>query len=102
MKRASRQQRSHGERESVCGDGGSRTRVRGEDHPEHYMRSQSFELHPAISDRQAIGGTTPGVRACGAVRMEPPGASPCYPVKSRRRFGNRQASSRATGHLSVT
>lgn len=24
------------------------------------MRSQSFELHPASSDRQALGRTTPG------------------------------------------
>lgn len=55
------------------GDGGSRTRVRREDHPDYYMRSLSFEIRPAASDRQAVGKTTPGVPAFRLASPDAPG-----------------------------
>jgi hypothetical protein len=62
------------------GDGGSRTRVRREDHSNHYMRILSFELHSTVSDRQATDGTTPSRSACGEFRRTSPGALSGYPV----------------------
>lgn len=56
------------------GDGGSRTRVRREDHPDHYVRSQSIEPRSNASDRQAVVRTTPGRSAFRPTSPDAPGA----------------------------
>ena len=58
------------------GDGGSRTRVRREDHSNHYMRILSFELHSTVSDRQATDRTTPSAPLVADFAGHPQGRCP--------------------------